>query len=68
MFALIVNFWKLSLNDLSSSQAFGVFILGLNGAVTVACVAAISECLQVVSVGFIFYILTFDYPSILDTS
>jgi hypothetical protein len=43
LFALIINFWKLSLNDVSPSAVFGVVILSLNGVVTVVTVIAICE-------------------------
>ena len=43
LFALIINFWKLSLNEISHSAVFGVGILALNGAVTVLTVVAICK-------------------------
>lgn len=43
LFALIINFWKLSLIDFSPHAGFGIFILALNGIVTLAVIVAVGE-------------------------
>jgi hypothetical protein len=43
LFALIINFWKLSLNHISPSSVFGILILGINGAVTLLNILALCK-------------------------
>lgn len=42
-FALIINFWKMSLNDISPSAIYGVLMLGINGIVTLMAVIALCK-------------------------
>ena len=42
-FALIINFWKLSLNDISPRAIYGILILSVNGVVTLVTVIALCK-------------------------